>query len=170
MTKIAIGEISSVEGEATVIRPDGSSERIVQGITVFSDDTVTTAANGAVGITFLDRTEFHLGADTTTVIDASIYDPIGNVFVQQGAGLFGGDYVTGSRSGNISRIDEPEDTSSGLSDATAIREAVLAGKDPTEIADAPAAGEGVEDDGSSIVVLEATRARVTPDSGHDTRL
>ncbi len=169
MTKIAIGEISSVEGKATVIHADGSSERLVQGASIFADDTVTTAGNGSVRIAFMDGKNLDLGAGTTTVLDASLYDPSGEGFVQQDAGLFSGEYVTSGDSGKNPDFDEPDNASSGLGDAAAFREAVLAGKDPTEIAEAPAAGEGTEDnDGSSIVVLEATRERVTPDSGHDT--
>lgn len=65
-------------------------------------------------------------------------------------------------------LNSASTTLSDQSDIEALQAAIEAGKDPTEVTRAPAAGQA-EDDGSDIVQIEYNDPRATPESGFDTR-
>ena len=70
-----IGEIKTIEGSVEIERFDGSRETVAKGSPVYQGDTVITGADGAIGIEFLDESEFSLGADGRMVLDEMVYDP-----------------------------------------------------------------------------------------------
>ena len=70
-----IGEIKTIEGSVEIERSDGSRESVAKGSPVYQGDTVITGADGAIGIEFLDESEFSLGADGRMVLDEMVYDP-----------------------------------------------------------------------------------------------
>ena len=95
-----IGQISSAEQAVHVTHADGSSEDLGVGGQIYADDVIHTAPDGAVGITFVDGTQFSLGGDAEMKIDKLIYDPSGSdnslaLNVVQGAFVF----VTGGIAG-----------------------------------------------------------------------
>jgi hypothetical protein len=95
-----IGQISSASSPVHVTHTDGSTEDLSVGGQVYANDVVRTDADGAVGITFVDGTEFSLGGGAEMRIDKLIYDPSGSdnslaLSVVQGAFVF----VTGGIAG-----------------------------------------------------------------------
>ncbi|GAA0567127.1 FecR domain-containing protein [Caenispirillum bisanense] len=70
-----IGIVTRTDGEVFAIRGDGTRVQLQSGAQVFQGDVVQTGADGAIGITFADNTEFSLGAGGRMVLDEMIYDP-----------------------------------------------------------------------------------------------
>ena len=70
-----IGEITTIQGSVEIERADGSRETVAKGSPVYQGDTVITGADGAIGIEFLDESEFSLGGDGRMVLDEMVYDP-----------------------------------------------------------------------------------------------
>ncbi|GAA0592431.1 hypothetical protein GCM10009099_32440 [Caenispirillum bisanense] len=71
----AIGTVTKVTGTVFAIRADGTRDQLASGDRVFQGDIIETAADGAIGITFVDNTEMSLGGDGRLVLDEMIYDP-----------------------------------------------------------------------------------------------
>jgi ribonuclease PH len=63
------------KGKQTVTHPDGSQEVLTKGMPVYLDDTIETAPDGAVNITFNDNTVFAVSDNAKMVIDEFLYDP-----------------------------------------------------------------------------------------------
>ena len=72
---LSIGEVSSIEGQATAKRLDGNSVNLRTGDPVFQGDTIETIDGGAVGLVFLDKTTLSLSDGGKMVLDELIYDP-----------------------------------------------------------------------------------------------
>lgn len=70
-----IGNVEKVNGTVTVQRADGSVVELVQGDAVYEGDIVVTAADGKIGLVFLDGSEFSLGGNGRMVLDEMVYDP-----------------------------------------------------------------------------------------------
>jgi len=70
-----IGSITEINGEAKIIRTDGSIEPVTLGTSVYEGDVVETAANGAVNIVFADETSFAVSQNAKLAIDEFVYDP-----------------------------------------------------------------------------------------------
>jgi hypothetical protein len=69
-----IGQVATVKGSATVARGSGADPiplRVKDPI--FKNDTLATAVNSSLGITFDDQTTFNLSANTSIVIDEFIF-------------------------------------------------------------------------------------------------
>ena len=64
-----IGQIKSETGAVTVGARGGASKPVAIGDHVFQSDTVVTAANGSVGITFDDNSMMSLGPRSRLVLD-----------------------------------------------------------------------------------------------------
>ncbi|TVR80903.1 MAG: hypothetical protein EA405_09585 [Rhodospirillales bacterium] len=72
-----IGTVDSLQGAATSTRVDGSVVTLDVGDPVFADDLVSTAADSAIGIVFVDGTVVSLGGSSRIVLDELVYDPGG---------------------------------------------------------------------------------------------
>lgn len=72
-----IGTVTKAAGEVFATRADGSRVALQSGDQVFQGDVLETGPEGAVGIVFIDETEFSLGGDGRMVLDEMIYDPDG---------------------------------------------------------------------------------------------
>lgn len=70
-----IGTIQVAKGTVTLKHTDGTITQAAVGDPVFSGDEVVSGPGAQVGITFLDGSEFALGADGRMVLDEMIYDP-----------------------------------------------------------------------------------------------
>ena len=81
-----IGQIKSETGAVTVER-GGASKPIAIGDHVFQSDTVVTAANGSVGITFDDNSMMSLGPNSRLALDQFSFNTTthGGVFNAQPA-------------------------------------------------------------------------------------
>ncbi|WP_147165096.1 FecR family protein, partial [Pararhodospirillum oryzae] len=101
-TAEAIGSVTKVTGEVTIVHPDGTRETPKAGDPVFQGDVVETQADGAIGITFVDGSAFSLSSRGRMVLDELVYDPSsgeGSSSVSLVAGVFS--FVSGgiARSG-----------------------------------------------------------------------
>ena len=70
-----IGHVQTIEGTATARHADGTTTTLTQGAPVFAGDVVQTADGAKLGIVFVDKTTFALGADSRIVLDSMIYNP-----------------------------------------------------------------------------------------------
>jgi FecR protein len=68
-----IGNVATVTGKASVIRNDKTTPLKVKD-DIYLNDVVQTAANSALGITFVDATTFNLKASTQITIDNYVYE------------------------------------------------------------------------------------------------
>ena len=68
-----IGNVATVTGSASVIRNDKTTPLKVRD-DIYLNDVVQTAANSALGITFIDATTFNLKASTKITIDSYVYE------------------------------------------------------------------------------------------------
>ncbi|UPK02683.1 FecR domain-containing protein [Bradyrhizobium sp. 170] len=68
-----IGNVATVVGSASVIRNDKTTPLKVKD-DIYLNDVVQTAANSALGITFIDATTFDLKASTKITIDNYVYE------------------------------------------------------------------------------------------------
>jgi hypothetical protein len=68
-----IGNVATVTGSASVIRDDKTTPLKVKD-DIYLNDIVQTAANSALGITFIDATTFNLKASTKITIDNYVYE------------------------------------------------------------------------------------------------
>jgi hypothetical protein len=68
-----IGNVASVVGSASVIRNDKTTPLKIKD-DIYLNDVVQTAANSALGITFIDATTFNLKASTKITIDNFVYE------------------------------------------------------------------------------------------------
>jgi hypothetical protein len=74
----SIGKITTLEGQASITRADGTTVSVESGLKVFQNDIVETNEGGTIGIVFIDDTSFVLGESGRIVIDELIYSPSEN--------------------------------------------------------------------------------------------
>ncbi len=133
-----IGIVTTVDGDVKVVRSDGKTYDLSPGDFLYHDDVIITSDDGSALITMLDGSDLNIGPGFTAHL---------------GDDLFPSQYS--------------DFLSAGITDAETIHAAILEGKDPTELTEAPAAGVAgvMEDEGTTVVRLEATGRVVTPESG-----
>jgi hypothetical protein len=86
-----IGQVDTLQGEATIIRVDGSKVVAAKGTPVYQGDTVATGKAGNLGIVFADKSTFALGKDGHMTLDEMVYDPAtttGKMAVNVAEGVF----------------------------------------------------------------------------------
>ena len=71
---IQVGAVAAVTGEVTVIRVDGSTEKLSSGKTINYNDRIITGS-GRMQVLLLDETVFTIGPNTELVLDDFVYDP-----------------------------------------------------------------------------------------------
>ena len=69
-----IGMVTFVEGQATVIRSDGTTLELAVDSPIYEADVLVTGTGSAVGLVFNDATRFSLGEDTRAVLNNLDYD------------------------------------------------------------------------------------------------
>ncbi|MES2552108.1 MAG: FecR family protein [Pseudomonadota bacterium] len=69
-----IGYVKTVQGDATVTSA-GKTSKAVPGSALLTGDTLRTAKNGSMGVTFKDNTVMSFGPDTELIIDEYLYAP-----------------------------------------------------------------------------------------------
>src|SRR5438128_7703828 len=78
-----LGNVANATGSASLIRNDKTTPLKVKD-DIYLNDVVQTAANSALGITFIDATTFNLKASTKITIDTYVYEDGG----KNNAGIF----------------------------------------------------------------------------------
>ncbi|MET0092277.1 MAG: retention module-containing protein, partial [Sedimenticola sp.] len=139
----AIGYVRLVKGHVTATAQDGTVRVLTVGDMVYPDEVIQTGPDGGVVIEFRDGAALALAGDSEALLDREVYD--------------------------ITTAQEIEDQTAAIED---IQQAILAGADPTQILEAPAAGpEGGEllgDGAEEPVAIARTGQRITPQSGFET--
>jgi len=137
-----IGTVNKLIGTAEAISADGSKRPLVDGGKLFAGEVVSTGVGSAISIEFTDGSFMDLGQQSQAVLDSEVFDP------QQA----------------IQTEAEIQD------DVDALQQALLDGADPTQDAEATAAGAGPENgnEGTNIVQVLHDGQVVTPTSGFET--
>jgi len=140
----SIGHVKLVKGVVIAKSPDGSERILGVGDLVYPDEVIETGADGSVLIELRDGTELTLGLESRLLLDREVYG-----------------------------FDTEKEKEDNLSDVESIKAAILAGADPTQIAEttaaAPGAGTvGAGDEAQPSEIIERTGEQVTPESGFET--
>jgi len=141
------GIISALIGTATATAVDGTVRNLQVGDKVFPNEIITTGLAGAIEIEFPDGSVMDLGRNSQAVLDSETFDF------------------------DVAAAETPAPATDVADDIDAIQQALLAGEDPTQIADPTAAGPGAQptsEGGSEAVFVDYLAPRVTPDAGFET--
>ena len=74
----SVGQVATVHGNATVTRGSAPATALKVADPIFEKDTLQTAADASLGVTFDDETTFSLSANTRIVVDKFVYQQGGN--------------------------------------------------------------------------------------------
>ena len=143
----SIGVVTQVVGEVSAVASDGSTRLLVEGDRVFLGERLVCANDGAVAIR-LDQ-----GGDLTMGRASSL--------------LLSPAWLAGQAVEQLPL----EPSAEQLREVEALQRAIAANEDPTEIAEAPAAGPQAGSGGGgghSFVLLSETGGQLQPDIGFDT--
>jgi hypothetical protein len=69
------GRVKTLEGQAWLVRASGERESLAVGTAVSRGDSIETAADAAVGITFRDETRLSIGPGSEVAIDDFAFAP-----------------------------------------------------------------------------------------------
>ncbi len=70
----AVGQVATLEGSATVTRGSAAPIKLHLADPIFKNDTLATAAESALGVTFDDQSTFSLSAETRIVVNEFVYE------------------------------------------------------------------------------------------------
>jgi hypothetical protein len=73
-TDDSIGQVSTVQGSASVTRGNAAPLALKASDPIFKGDALATGANGSLGVTFDDETTFSLSANSRIVVDNYVYE------------------------------------------------------------------------------------------------
>lgn len=136
-----VGLVKVISGSAVAISPDGLERILHKGDLIFASDIIKNESDEKLVIEFDGGKAVALDGTGQLIINASVIND-----------------VTGQTD-----IQEQDSTV-----AAEIQKAILAGADPTLIAEAPAAGL-IENNGHGAAeITQRLNQKVTPDSGHET--
>ncbi|GAB6053553.1 hypothetical protein JCM17960_23730 [Magnetospira thiophila] len=71
-----IGQIKIATGAVHIVR-DGKTLAVTEGQEIHLNDEAVTGGDGTLGITLEDSTTLSLGPDSQLILDAFVYDPVG---------------------------------------------------------------------------------------------
>ncbi|WP_085695470.1 retention module-containing protein [Pseudomonas sp. B40(2017)] len=149
-----IGIVTKVIGQVFAQSADGTRRALVEGDHLFAGDQLITGAQGAVAVHLQNGQELTLGRDSSLTMT-------GQLLADQAAYVNAPEAVTPSES--------------QLTDVEQIQKAIAAGDDPTQSAEATAAGPGATGGapgalggGHSFVLLTEVAGRVDPVIGFPT--
>ncbi|MGJ7518443.1 retention module-containing protein, partial [Pseudomonas baetica] len=148
-----IGIVSKVIGQVFAVASDGTRRVLIEGDRLFAGDQLNTGAEGAVAVQLQNGQELTLGRGSSLQMNAQL-------LASQSPHVESGEAVTPSQA--------------QLSDVEQLQKAIAAGEDPTQTAEATAAGPGstgpggAAGGGHSFVLLEEVGGRVDPIIGFPT--
>jgi hypothetical protein len=70
----AVGQVATLQGTATVTRGTAAAIALHVSDPIFKNDTLATAAESTLGVTFDDQSTFSLSADTRIVVNEFVYE------------------------------------------------------------------------------------------------
>lgn len=73
----SVGQVATLDGSATVKRGDAAAVALKITDPIFVNDTLRTAPDSSLGLTFDDQTTFSLSSNTMLVVDKFLYAPDG---------------------------------------------------------------------------------------------
>ncbi len=152
----SVGQVATVQGSATVTRANAAAAVLQVSDPIFKNDTLQTAADSALGVTFDDETTFSLSADTRIVVNEFVYQEGGSgnaaaFNVAIGTAAFVASLV--AKTGDMT-ITTPE--------------AAIGIRGTTGVVDVPAAGERLSRRSSFIPTPTAMSARSNYSTGKAT--
>jgi len=133
-----IGSVETLAGNVEAIGEDGTVRVLKSGDPLYATDVIRVDSNGNVSIRMVDGSHLSFGPGTT------------------------------ARMGDNAPSLPTYVADSGLTDPVQIQTAIQEGRDPSQEATAPEAGEKEGNEGGLPVILPPSPRAVTPDSGHDT--
>ncbi|WP_223542965.1 retention module-containing protein, partial [Pseudomonas sp. GL-B-12] len=150
-----IGIVSKVIGQVFAVASDGSRRALVEGDRLFAGDQLSTGVEGAVAVHLQNGQELTLGRGSSMQMTPQLL------------------------ANQIPHVDSPEaltPSEAQLTDVAQLQKAIAAGDDPTQTAEATAAGPattagvpgGVQGSGHGFVLLEEVGGRVDPIIGFPT--
>ncbi|WP_130931218.1 retention module-containing protein, partial [Pseudomonas sp. Sample_24] len=148
-----IGIVSKVVGQVFAVTSDGTRRVLIEGDRLFAGDQLSTGAEGAVAVHLQNGQELTLGRGSSLQLTPQLL------------------------TNHIPRVDTAEavtPSQAQLSDVEQLQKAIAAGDDPTQTAEATAAGPstgapgGEAGGGHSFVMLEEVGGRVDPIIGFPT--
>jgi len=150
-----IGIVSKVIGQVFAESGDGTRRALIEGDRLFAGDQLVTGADGAVAVHLQNGQELTLG---------------------RGSSLQMNTQLLADRVPHVDTNDAGTPTQAQLTDVEQIQKAIAAGDDPTQSAEATAAGPGAPGNpgggalggGHSFVMLEEVAGRVDPTVGFPT--
>ncbi|MCP1444036.1 VCBS repeat-containing protein [Pseudomonas sp. GGS8] len=149
-----IGTVSKVIGQVYAVAGDGTRRALIEGDRLFAGEQLVTGAEGAVAVHLHNGQELTLGRDSSLQMTAQL-------LAHQVPHVETADAVTPSQA--------------QLTDVEQLQKAIAAGADPTQTAEATAAGPdatgapgGALGGGHSFVLLEEVGGRVDPTIGFPT--
>ncbi|MGE8407629.1 MAG: retention module-containing protein, partial [Pseudomonas sp.] len=148
----SIGVVSKVIGQVFAVASDGTRRVLVEGDRVFVGEQLETGAAGAIAVHLANGGELTLGRDSSLNLSAALLN---------------------NHAPHVQAPDIVTPTEAQLSDVERIQQAIALGGDPTQDAEATAAGPangapGALGGGHSFVLLTEVGDRVNPVIGFPT--
>ncbi|VVP76709.1 hypothetical protein PS918_01920 [Pseudomonas fluorescens] len=149
-----IGIVSKVIGQVFAVASDGTRRVLIEGDRLFAGDQLNTGAEGAVAVHLQNGQELTLGRGSSLQMNAQLL---------------------AHQSPHVNTAEAVTPSQAQLSDVEQLQKAIAAGDDPTQSAEATAAGPGSTGPaggalggGHSFVLLEEVGGRVDPKIGFPT--
>ncbi|MGE8066349.1 retention module-containing protein, partial [Pseudomonas sp. NPDC089569] len=149
-----IGIVSKVIGQVFAVAGDGTRRVLIEGDRLFAGDQLNTGAEGAVAVHLQNGQELTLGRGSSLQMSAQLL---------------------AHQSPHVDTAEAVTPSQAQLSDVEQLQKAIAAGDDPTQTAEATAAGPGSTGPGNgalggghSFVMLEEVGGRVDPIVGFPT--
>ncbi|MCK8665905.1 retention module-containing protein [Pseudomonas azerbaijanoccidens] len=148
-----IGTVSKVIGQVFAVANDGTRRALIEGDRLYAGDQLNTGAEGAVAVHLQNGQELTLG---------------------RGSSLQMNPQLLANHTPHVNTAEAVTPSQAQLSDVEQLQKAIAAGDDPTQTAEATAAGPstgapgGAAGGGHSFVMLEEVGGRVDPNIGFPT--
>ncbi|MBV7511303.1 retention module-containing protein [Pseudomonas sp. PDM25] len=148
-----IGIVSKVIGQVFAVAGDGTRRALVEGDRLFAGDQLVTGAEGAVAVHLHNGQELTLGRGSSMEMTPQLL---------------------ANQAPHVDTAEAVTPTQAQLTDVEQLQKAIAAGDDPTQTAEATAAGPGSTGapgalgGGHSFVMLEEVGGRVDPTIGFPT--
>ncbi len=150
--------VTSITGTVVAVAADGSERILSVGDVLFEGELIRVASGGSVQLTGASGEMVSLASGQQALITPEFYT----------------DAVLFDASQSVASGPSTGQALQQTGEIDAIQAAILAGEDPTAVAEATAAGQaageagGPGDSGSSFVLLSRTGQEVTPEAGYPT--
>ena len=141
---IVVGTVRLLTGKAIAMSPDGTERVLALGDPIFEDDVIRTAPDATIEIAMENGEVVALDSGENWMVSIDAFETEAEF-----------------------QVDD------AVASADAIQAAILAGEDPTAVAEAtaagaPAAGATGDGGGTQVEIIDRTADEVTPEAGYDT--